>query len=231
MDTLSVILPVYNEKKIIEGVLKEWTALLTKKNLRYTFIICQDGSTDGTKELLSKIKKKNKIVLNQNKKRRGYGKAVIDGINAAKSKYILCIDSDGQCDPKDFIKFWKNKDTTDILIGWRKNRADETRRKIFSNSFKIMFFLLFPIKIHDPSAPFVLFRKKAILPYTKYLTYLQEGFWWGFIGACVKKGLTIKELTINHRKRISGQTQVYHINKIPSIALRNGIGLLKLRVS
>lgn len=231
METLSIILPVYNEKEIIEGVLKEWASILNKQNLKYTFIVCEDGSTDGTKELLIKLRGKYKIILNQTKERRGYGKAVIDGINGAKSKYILCIDSDGQCDPADFVKFWKNKDIADILIGWRKKRADETRRKIFSNSFKAMFYILFPINIHDPSAPFVLFKKETILPYAKYLTYLQEGFWWGFIGTCAKKHLAIKEFIINHRKRAGGKTQVYHINKIPSIALRNGIGLLKLRIS
>ena len=90
---------------------------------------------------------------------------------------------------------------------------------------------MFPTKIHDPSAPFVLFEKKTIFPYINYLKYLKEGFWWGFVGMCVKKKIPLKELPINHRKRMKGDTQVYHLKKIPSIAIRNMLGLVRLRIS
>lgn len=231
MTELSIILPVHNEKDTIETVLKEWSSVLKKHRIKYSFLICEDGSTDGTKELLKKIKNKYKLLLNQDKKRRGYGKAVIDGFSSVKSEYILCIDSDGQCDPNDFKKFWQNRDKTDVLIGWRKKRADTLSRKLFSNLFKSLFYLLFPVTVHDPSAPFVLFKKEKIISYTRQLTYLQEGFWWGFIGTCVKNNLKIKELLINHRNRLHGKTQVYHLKKIPSIAIRNTLGLIKLRIS
>lgn len=231
MDDLNIILPVYNEKDTIEIVLKEWRNELDKFNFKYHFIICEDGSTDGTKELLKKIKKNYNLILNQKQKRRGYGGAVIDGIKTANSRYILSIDSDGQCDPKDFGKFWKNKDKADVIIGWRKKRADPPQRKIFSLMFKIIFKLLFPTSIHDPSCPFVLFKKKTIDPHLKYLVFLKEGFWWGFVGMCAKKKLSICEIPINHRKRLRGDTVVYKTNKIPSIAFRNLIGLVKLKYS
>ena len=130
-------------------------------------------------------------------------------------------------------EFWDNKEREEpnVLIGWRKKRADPLQRKIFSYFFKKVFFLLFPTSIHDPSTPFVLFKKKIINEYINYLTYLNEGFWWGFVGLCVKKKLTGYEIPINHRKRIKGQTQVYKIKNIFDIAVRNFIGLLKLRLS
>lgn len=229
MDDLNIILPVYNERETLEIVIKEWTKELTKHRLKYHLIICEDGSKDGTKELLKKIKKKYALILNQKDKRRGYGGAVIDGINEAQSKYILCIDSDGQCDPKDFSKFWKNQNKADVLIGWRVNRADNVQRKIFSTLFKKFFKILFPTPIHDPSAPFVLFQKKTILPHLEYLTYLKEGFWWGFIGTCVIKELNLCEYPISHRPRLKGDTQVYHPKEIPRIATTNLLGLVKLR--
>lgn len=231
MDTLNIILPVYNERRTIENVLKEWRKKLEKYDFEYHFIICEDGSTDGTKEFLKDIKNKYGLILNQNTHRRGYGRAVIDGIKTSKSKYLLCIDSDGQCDSADFEKFWKNRDKADVIIGWRKKRADAFQRKVFSQLFKLVHFLLFPSNIHDPSAPFVLFKKEKIFPYLNYLKYLQEGFWWGFIGMCVKNNLLLYEIPINHRARIDGKTQVYLPNKIPSIALRNLLGLLRLKTA
>lgn len=228
-DTVSIILPVYNEYQTIESVLREWKKELIKNKIKYSFIICEDGSTDGTKQLLIKIKKKYKLILNQKKIRRGYGGAVIDGIKTAKTTYILSIDSDGQCSPKDFIKFWKIRNRANIVIGWRKRRADASQRKLFSFLFKTVFNLLFHAPIHDPSAPFVLYKKKTVDPYVKYLKFLKEGFWWGFIGMAMKNKLTIKELPMHHRKRMNGETVVYKINKVPWIAIRNLVGLFRLK--
>lgn len=228
MDDLNVILPVHNEKLTIESVLKEWKSNLDKFNIKYHFIICEDGSTDGTKSLLIKIKEKYRLILNQKDERRGYGKAVISGIEQSHSKYILCIDSDGQCSPEDFGIFWKIKHQDSILIGWRTNRKDPFYRKIYSGSFKIIFNLLFPNSIHDPSAPYVLFRKSTISPFLKDLTYLKEGFWWGFIGMCHKRKIIVCEQAICHRKRTKGNTVVYQWNKIPGIVCRNILGLIRL---
>lgn len=229
MDDLNIILPVYNEKETLGELLIEWVEHIQPLGLKYHFVVCEDGSTDGTKELLESLKTKYPIILSQKEERRGYGGAVIDGIQTADAQYILCVDSDGQCDPADFAKFWRERETSQVLIGWRVNRADSAQRKLFSGLFKTVFQILFPIPIHDPSAPYVLFEKSIIFPYIEYLRYLKEGFWWGFVGMCVKVGLSIKELTINHRLRAKGETQVYHLKKIPSIAVRNLIGLVRLR--
>ncbi|PLX28276.1 hypothetical protein C0581_02980 [Candidatus Parcubacteria bacterium] len=232
METLTIVLPVHNEKDTIEHVLREWTEMLqSHDDIQNQFIICEDGSTDGTKELLKKIKDKYNLILNQKEGRRGYGGAVMDGIKDATSTYILSLDSDGQCDPNDFSKFWKRRDEADIAIGWRVNRADSIHRKIYSKSFKTFFKMLFPNKLHDPSAPFVLYKKSTIFPHLDQLTYLKEGFWWGFIGMAVKNNLSLLELPINHKLRHSGETQVYHFKKITSIAYRNLKGLVKLKFS
>jgi glycosyltransferase involved in cell wall biosynthesis len=228
MDDLNIILPVFNEKETIEVVLKEWKRELNKFNFKYYFVICEDGSTDGTKTLLKKIKDKYNLILNQKEKRRGYGGAVIDGIKSAKSKYILCVDSDGQCNPKDFKMFWKNRHRAEIIIGWRVKRADPPNRIVYSLLFKILFWVLFPVKIHDPSASFVLFNRQTINPYLKYLEFLKEGFWWGFVGTCFKKKISFYEIKINHRKRVNGDSQVYLSSNIFSIAIRNSFGLFNL---
>jgi len=231
MIDLSIVLPVYNERETIESVLKEWKKQLTKTDVSYQFIVCEDGSSDGTSELLRKIKDKYQLVLDQKETRRGYGGAVIDGIVRAKSKYILSIDSDGQCDPADFPTVWEMKKKADIIIGWRVNRADALQRKIFSGAFKTYFKLLFPTPIHDPSAPFVLYEKKKVMPYLEYYRYLKEGFWWGFIAAAVKTRMSVVETPINHRLRANGETVVYKPEKIPGIAIRNLIGLTKLALA
>ena len=122
---VSICLPIYNEAKSIKFVLQEWTKSLERLKVRYNIICSEDGSNDGTKQILNSLSKKNKKIINNSSIfKRGYGKAVISGIEKSKSKYIVCIDSDGQCDPGDFLKFWKkrNQNSKFIIIGNITNR-------------------------------------------------------------------------------------------------------------
>ena len=191
MKELSIVLPVFNEANSIEFVLREWQKELIKHKISYDFLICEDGSTDGTKEILLKVKRKYHPIMNQRRERRGYTRAVLDGLKSAHSRFVLCIDSDGQCDPVDFAKFWKKRHQADVLIGRRVKRADTFNRKFISFWFRLVFRYLFPSTIHDPSAPFVLFQQEKIKNYIKHLSYLYEGFWWGFVALCVKKKISI----------------------------------------
>ncbi|MBP9814091.1 glycosyltransferase family 2 protein [Candidatus Woesebacteria bacterium] len=225
---VSLILPIYNERDIIPRLLKEWDNEFKKRKIPYTFIACEDGSTDGTTELLVSLKKKYPLLLWSQKTRRGYGKAVLEGIAHASSEYILFIDSDGQCDPRDFYSFWSARQEADIISGWRVHRADTQQRKIFSLMFKMVFIFLFPTRLHDPSAPYVFGKTVTIRRLVNELHFLNEGFWWGFIGACKKHKLSIKELPIHHRLRKSGITKVYVTRNILSIAVRNIYGLFRL---
>ena len=229
MDELNVILPVFNERESLEAVLSEWKKNIDKLAIRYHFIICEDGSSDGTKELLRTIKNRYKLILKQKNERRGYGRAMIDGIKNAKAKYILCIDSDGQCDPKDFKIFWQNRDEAGIILGRRTKRADPLHRMIFSTFFRLVYFVLFSSNIKDPSCPYVLFKKNTVVPYLNKLVYLNEGFWWGFSGVVVLKNFSLYQIKINHRKRFKGDTHVYKLTNILDIAIRNIVGLIRLR--
>ena len=230
---ISICLPIFNEAKSINFVIDEWVNLMNKLSLDYKIICSEDGSTDGTKEILKEITKKNpNIINNSSDKKRGYTKAVISGIEKAETNFVLCIDSDGQCDPSDFKNFWKKKADLKknyFLIGNRVDRKDGFFRSIISKSFKIYHKILFKNDLSDPSCPYVLFKKKNFGLIKNKLHYMQEGFWWGFIACCLLNKIKILEIEINHRKRIDGDTNVYKVNKLPMIAIRNAIGLLKLR--
>ena len=147
---LSVIFPIYNEEKTIKKTLLEWNNVLTKLSINFEMIIAEDGSTDKTKEILYKLisKNKKKFVSNIKIKKRGYAEAVRSSINIAKGNYILSIDSDGQCDPNDFKKFWKKRSFLDngVLLGNRFKRKDNLQRLIMSKIFLILHRILFFFK-------------------------------------------------------------------------------------
>jgi len=229
-NNLSIILPIYNEAKSLGHVVKTWDQFLkTNTNINFELLLCEDGSNDGTKEIIIELCKNYNAVNLSTEEGRGYGGAIIAGMKYANSNYIMCIDSDGQCMPDSFLSLWEIREKTDIVIGNRKPRKDPFVRKIYSFFFKMLHTILFNSKVIDPSCPYIIFKKKDVEKLIPYMKYMKEGFWWGFIGAVVKLKLSISQQDILHYPRYDGSTVVYKLTKMPSIIIRNIIGLIKLR--
>lgn len=226
-ERLQILLPVYNEASSIERVIKEIYHELSETVI-VSFIISEDGSDDGTPDIIRRIASKYKINLISTPKRKGYAKAIIDGFKKVSTPYVLCLDSDGQCDPKDFRMFWKKKDDYDVVIGWRKKRADVLQRKILSWGFKSIYKLLFGVKVHDPSCPFLLIKKQVLKKLIANLGILREGFWWEFVARATCQGFAIKEIPVTHRERFDGETRVYSLQKLPQIAYTHILGIFTM---
>lgn len=144
MYDLAINLPIHNEGSSISKVIDEWDQRLTSLNINYCLIFSEDGSKDNTKDvLLSYINENNKYKNNIVETRRGYSGAVISGVKLADSEFILCIDSDGQCDPGDFENFWKRRNDADIIMGYRNPRVDNNLQKyiLLCLNFIIGFYL------------------------------------------------------------------------------------------
>ena len=228
---VQVLMPVYNEEHALPIVLAEWDQMFTENNINYNFVICEDGSNDGTKSILNKLKRKYPITLNQKQYRRGYGRAICDGLSDITADYMLCIDSDGQCDPKDFINLWKMRMPQTIIIGTRVDRKDTKLRRIYSRLFYIYFWLLFGGNILDPSSCFLLADSSVMRKYTATMELAKESFRWGVAATCLKNRIQVKETPINHRKRLSGTTRVFSTSKVIGVVWRGFIGLLSIRFS
>ena len=229
MKNISVVLPVFNEKKSLEHVIKSWYDFFTKESIIHEFVICEDGSTDGTKELVQHLKQKYPISDQSSKMRLGYGGGVTRGIKASKYEYILCIDSDGQCMPNSFMKFYNCEKTKDIIIGNRNPRRDPKLRILYSKLLKVFHDYLFDSKITDPSCPYIFAKKDVYLELLPKLSFVKEAYWWGFVGAAIMLKKKIIEYDIEHFERYDGSSVVYKFSKMPSIILRNLLGLIKLK--
>lgn len=231
MKSLQVIMPVYNEKTALPIVIEEWAHVLSALSINYEFIICEDGSTDGTKEILTELKHKYPLVVNQANQRRGYGNAMLSGIKQSRAKQLLCIDSDGQCDPNDFAKFWASRNNHTILLGERKPRRDTKLRRVYSFFFHLFFKLFYFDNLKDPSSCFMLAPSRVIKKLSSDILYSAESFRWGVCAAAIKKKVAIKEIRINHRNRLSGRTRVFTLKNTPGIVLRGAIGILRIKFS
>jgi len=113
---VGIVIPLYNEEKVIEGVLQE----LRQKYPQYTLIVVDDSSTD---ESIKKACLKDVYILHHSVN-LGQGAALQTGIEYAKElgcKYVVTFDSDGQHDPDDIALFVQTlqNDEADIVLGSR----------------------------------------------------------------------------------------------------------------
>jgi len=115
-----------------------------------------------------------------------------------EADYLLCMDSDGQCDPGDFARFWEVRDQQDVAIGRRTRRFDGFFRKALSRTFYRFYHLLYRVPVHDPSCPFVLARRQVIDRLVSELGEMRQGFWWEFTARAYRRGYLIRELAIYH---------------------------------
>jgi dolichol-phosphate mannosyltransferase len=227
---LQIVMPVHNEAGVIGATLKEWHEELSPW-VRCQFIVAEDGSKDGTQEVLRQLVLRYPMLLDMSDKRRGYTGAMIAGMKLSDAPYVLAVDADGQFDPKDFKKFWEKRERCPVLIGWRLVRADVWARKIMSKAFKALHRGLFGSKLHDASCGYVLMQRAAMEKLLPELGLVPEGFWLEVTARARRRGIPVEEVPINHRVRTAGTTVVYKPWRVPGIAWRNASGLLRVWAS
>jgi dolichol-phosphate mannosyltransferase len=117
---ISVIVPIYNEEKIIKNSVKKLEDELSSLNQKWEIIFVNDGSTDNTQKILSQICKGSKslkiVSYSQNK---GRGKAIRTGFKHAKGNIIITIEADSSWGPnilERFSKIMKKNKEIDVLI-------------------------------------------------------------------------------------------------------------------
>ena len=99
---LSVIIPVYNERETIERILARVLAVPLKKEL----IVVDDGSSDGTREVLTGLQKRygKKMTLVMHERNKGKGKAVQTGLARVKGDIVVIQDADLEYHPEEYPK-------------------------------------------------------------------------------------------------------------------------------
>ena len=153
-EPIDIVLPAHNEGDGIAQTIKEFDEIVrVKAGIPIRFVVCEDGSTDNTVEVLTRLSSEHPIHLVSSTNRKGYSRAVVDGLNESTSEIVGFIDSDGQCDPTDFPVLHAAIPDFDLVVGYRNPRKDALYRKAMSQSFKLAYQQLFPVRLPRSIVP------------------------------------------------------------------------------
>ncbi len=211
---LLIVMPVFNEQASVRKVVLEWFQELENWTENFVFLAINDGSTDGTGQILSRLREQlgpRFEILDQ--RNRGHGQSCLRGYRIAAERgvpYVFQIDSDGQCDPQYFFRFWRQREKFDVIYGRRTRREDGLRRVFASVVVQLFLLTLFQVRCVDANVPYRLMRTAAIAP---FLPRVQREFSLANIGLAVllrKNKRTVRHgaVPIHFRERYGGEPAV-----------------------
>jgi dolichol-phosphate mannosyltransferase len=211
---LSVVIPVCNEEESIGILIEEITQALAQK-YQHEIIVVDDGSTDKTLEVLSKIKKDLPTLrVIKHLQNSGQSTAVRTGVQYANSNWIATLDGDGQNDPADIPNLYnelvsQNLDPWLVVAGYRKKRKDTWLKRISSKYANGIRDKLLRDGTPDTGCGLKIFARDSFLalPYFDHMhRYIPALF--------QRQGGRVVSIEVNHRHRMQGTSKYGFHNRL-----------------
>jgi glycosyltransferase involved in cell wall biosynthesis len=161
---LSVIIPVYNEVKNVQEIIKR---VQTTKRAN-EIVIVDDGSQDGTRDILKKLDGKKKVRVILHEKNQGKGAAVVTGIKAAKGDTLLIQDADLEYDPRDYPTLLQpiEEGIADVVYGSRflgsAHRVTMFWHQVANKLLTFMTNILYDSILTDMETGYKVFRREVV---------------------------------------------------------------------
>ncbi len=128
---ISIVIPVFNEARILTQALDELTAGLDARQLSYELVLAENGSTDGTPELLAALARNNPRLRWFHSQTPNYGAALKQGILEARGRWVVCDEID-LCD----LTFYDaalprlRSGSVELVVGSKAARGASDRRPL-----------------------------------------------------------------------------------------------------
>lgn len=201
---VSVVIPVYNELESVRPLSEELLQVLRGLGRRVEILFVDDGSTDGTTDILAELAAEEPEI-SVVRLRRNFGKAaaLMAGFREARGDAIVTIDGDLQDDPSEIPRLLDELEGgADLVSGWKRDRRDPWSRRAASAVFNGVTSRMSGLGLHDLNCGFKAYRAEVVrsLALTgdqyRYIPVLASA-----------EGFTVSEIAVNHRPRKYGSSK------------------------
>lgn len=169
-------------------------------------IVVDDGSSDGTAELVEGLAREDdRVRLVSHEANRGYGEALRTGFLSARYDHVFFTDADLQFDIGELERLLPYAGTVDVVAGYRVNRQDPLPRRFNAYAWNLLVRVLFYVPVRDIDCAFKLFSRRALADVD-----IRS------VGAMVntelmvrlgRRGASIVEVGVHHRPRRAGEAR------------------------
>ncbi len=204
---ISVVVPLYNEKESLTPLYEWISRVMAANDFSYEIIFVNDGSTDGSWQVVCDLQK-NDARVHGIRFRRNYGKspALYCGFARAQGDVVVTLDADLQDSPDEIPELYRmiKEEGYDLVSGWKKRRHDNTFTKnIPSKIYNATARRVTGLKLHDMNCGIKAYRNEVVKNIEvygdmhRYIPYLAKNAGFTKIG----------EKVVEHRKRQFGASK------------------------
>lgn len=161
-DPVSVIITVYNEVTTIEDEILNIQSKILSRLPGSELIIAEDGSTDGTKEIIAKHARDFGVIHSTGSERKGYAKALKDAMKIANNPYIFFSDTGGKFEFDDFWKLYAMRGKYPLVIGVRSARTDRLYRRFLTLAYNVVLKIYFHVRLEDADSGFRIYSRELV---------------------------------------------------------------------
>ena len=202
---ISAVIPTYNEVDSLQQLHAELTAVAQEHRYELEIFFVDDGSTDGSWELIRRLAAADRRVRGI-RFRRNFGKAAAlrAGFESSLGDFIITLDADLQDDPREIPKFVAelNGKKLDVVSGWKQVRHDPWHKVGPSRVFNWLVGFLTDVRLHDHNCGMKFYRRAVVHEVRIY------GELHRFIPVLAHaRGFRVGEVVVKHRPRQHGHSK------------------------
>jgi len=217
---LSIVIPVYNERENLLPLWEEVRAALDRTGRSAEIIFANDGSLDGSAEVLSSLRRTDSSVrVLHLRPNSGQTAALVAGFRAARGEIVVTLDGDRQNDPADIPALLAKIPEFDAAVGYRANRADNWVRRVSGWISNAVRNAVSRDDIIDTGCMLKAFRRECLSTLPEFNGMHR------FLPTLVRMaGFKVCQIPVRHRPRLAGRSK-YGIGNRLFPALRDLLGV------
>lgn len=207
---ISVVIPLLDESRTLNELYNRLRDVLPTISSRYEVLFVDDGSTDGSADLLRHLRA-NDPRVRFIRFRRNFGKsaALAAGFRAARYDVIMTMDADLQDMPEQLpLLLAKLEEGFDLVSGWRHRRRDRLPKRIASQIYNRATSALTGVRLHDINCGFKCYRRRVL---DEVMIYGERHRYIPVLASY--RGFKLAEVKIEHAPRVQGESR-YGIGRV-----------------